>query len=205
MGDERAWDRLVGRLEPVVRRVAAGFRLADADADDVIQRTWMQLLISIDKVNDPLSLPGWVATTARRLCLELYQRRTREIPMEVIEVRGTDPSTEGLAIVAERRRIVRRAVAGLPARQRNLVTLMLQCPDRPYCGARGCPRDADRQHRADLRPVRHAASRTQRARGAPRLVGRWRGGQGSAISVTSLAAAHFSPAFLAITSCQVIR
>jgi RNA polymerase sigma factor (sigma-70 family) len=131
-GDDRAWEQLVRRLDPLVRRVARGFRLAPSDVDDVVQRTWLTLLQRIHTVNDPARLPGWLATTTRRLCLDLLQGQLREIPMDAIEPCGAEPSPEDQVIAAEHSRMIRGAVAGLPKHQRTLVTLMTQDPVRPY-------------------------------------------------------------------------
>jgi RNA polymerase sigma factor (sigma-70 family) len=131
-GDKRAWEELVARLEPRVRRVARGFRLSASDVDDVVQHTWLKLLENIDKINDPACLPGWLATTARRMCLDVLQARMREMPVDEVEVRGEEPSCHDVVIAAERRHVVRRAVSELPRRQRRLVTLMTQGPDRAY-------------------------------------------------------------------------
>ena len=40
----------------------------DADADDVQQNVWLQLVSQLDTIRNPATLPGWLATTTRREC-----------------------------------------------------------------------------------------------------------------------------------------
>jgi DNA-directed RNA polymerase specialized sigma24 family protein len=67
-GDQRAWDALVERYAPLIWSICRGHRLGDADADagDVAQCVWLQLVRHIDQVRDPAALAGWLATTTRR-------------------------------------------------------------------------------------------------------------------------------------------
>ena len=67
-GDKQAWDALVERSAPLIWSICRGYRLSSADADDVGQRVWLQLVSELDKVRDPAALPGWLATTTQREC-----------------------------------------------------------------------------------------------------------------------------------------
>ena len=42
-----------------------------ADAEDISQSVWTQLLDHLGKIRDPAALPGWLATTTRKECLRL--------------------------------------------------------------------------------------------------------------------------------------
>ncbi len=66
-GDQQAWDALVERYAPLIWSICRRHRLAGADADDVGQGVWLQLAEQLDRVRDPAALPGWLATTTRRL------------------------------------------------------------------------------------------------------------------------------------------
>ena len=57
-GDKQAWDTLVERYAPLIWSICRRHRLADADADDVGQRVWLQLADHLDKIGDPAALPG---------------------------------------------------------------------------------------------------------------------------------------------------
>jgi RNA polymerase sigma factor (sigma-70 family) len=60
-GDKRAWDDLVERYAPLVWSICRRHRLSDADADDVQQSVWLQLVSQLDKIRDPAALSGWLA------------------------------------------------------------------------------------------------------------------------------------------------
>jgi RNA polymerase sigma factor (sigma-70 family) len=78
-GDQAAWDELVHRLGGLVWSICRSFRLDQADAADVFQFTWLQLLDHLDTIQDAAKLPGWLATTARRECTAMYRRRHRVV------------------------------------------------------------------------------------------------------------------------------
>jgi len=67
-GDKQAWDALVDRYAPLVWSICHRHRLSRADADDVGQSVWLQLVEHLGTVRDPAALPGWLATTTRREC-----------------------------------------------------------------------------------------------------------------------------------------
>ena len=144
-GDERAWSRLVARLEHVPRAVARSMRLSSADTQDVVQGTWLALFTHIDRIHDPTALPGWLATTARREALRLLQRPLREDltddPDVANRVDALTPETEVLA--REQQDVLARAIDSLPDRHRRLMTLLVDesAPDYEEISATlGVPR-----------------------------------------------------------------
>ena len=72
-GDKQAWDALVERYAPLIWSICRRHRLGDADAEDVGQSVWLQLVDQLDKIRDPAALPGWLATTTRRECLRVLR------------------------------------------------------------------------------------------------------------------------------------
>jgi hypothetical protein len=79
-GDEAAWRSTVRRFEGMVRSTARSVLRNDADVDEAVQRTWIQLLRSAARIKDPRCLPGWLATTARREALSVLRSQQRAIP-----------------------------------------------------------------------------------------------------------------------------
>ena len=59
-GDKQAWDALVERYAPLIWSICRRYRLADADADDVGQSVWLQLVDQLGQ--DPR--PGRAARLA---------------------------------------------------------------------------------------------------------------------------------------------
>jgi RNA polymerase sigma factor (sigma-70 family) len=133
-GDARAWDEIVNRFGGTLRAVTRGFRLSSADADDVIQTTWLRLLRSIDRIEDPGALRAWLVTTARRESLRSLQGRTREVLAEqpILEQVPDHALPDERLVEEERRRAVRAAIEDLPGRARALLQLLLNRPDYSY-------------------------------------------------------------------------
>jgi RNA polymerase sigma factor (sigma-70 family) len=133
-GDACAWDAIVARFGGAIRAVTRGFRLSPADADDVMQTTWLRLLRNIHRLDDPAALKAWLVTTARRESLRALQGQMREIPTddETLSARP-DPATIDEQLAAnERRRALRQAVDELPARPRILLRMLMASPDSSY-------------------------------------------------------------------------
>jgi len=122
-GDERAWSALVDEFSPVLRRVAGGFRLDAHRVDDVVQITWIRLLVSIGAIAEPAAVPGWLVTTVRREAIRaLRDVKRREVLVDQLPatLRDGSPPAEERLVQAERHDALRVAVRRLPARQRAL-------------------------------------------------------------------------------------
>ena len=77
-GESAAWDALVDQYSSLLWSIARSFRLSTADSADAIQTTWLRLVESLDRIEDPERLPGWLATTVRRECLRVLRQSKRE-------------------------------------------------------------------------------------------------------------------------------
>ena len=136
-GDQRAWDALVERYAPLIWSICRGHRLGDADAGDVAQRVWLQLVRHIDQVRDPAALAGWLATTTRRECLRSRAPcRARAWPADGPEA-GLTAGEQTLPVehellAAERQAALREALLALPPCCQQLITLLIQDPPVPY-------------------------------------------------------------------------
>ena len=135
-GDEQAWHALVEEFSPVLRRVAGGFRLDAHLVEDVIQATWIRLLVSIRAIDEPAAVPGWLVTTTRREAIRAVRARAREVPCEEPAVTTHDdaPPAVDVLVRGERRDALRAAVRRLPARQRALAEALLAEPRDGYAG-----------------------------------------------------------------------
>ncbi len=133
--DQCAWGRLVGEYTPLLKGVARRHRLGPFDQDEVVQRTWVALVRHIGRIRDPASLPFWLSTTARRESLHILQETAREVPdQELVDRRlpvGHDGGSTPV-VDAERRDVARKAVAGLPARHRALLSALAVEPALSY-------------------------------------------------------------------------
>jgi RNA polymerase sigma factor (sigma-70 family) len=133
-GDVRAWDALVQRYSPLLRRVARGYRLETHDVDDVVQACWVSLLTSLHGLREPQAVGAWLVTTARRQALRTHQRGVREVLAEapLAERHPALDCVETELIRSEQRAVLRAAVDRLPGRQRELMRTLIAEPDRSY-------------------------------------------------------------------------
>jgi len=146
-GQQTAWEVLVDEYSPLVWSVVRGFRLGHTQAADAAQITWLRLVEHLPDIRDPERLPGWLRTTARRVCLAIIRESGRERLTECFDDLGTtvdryrDAEYDGLeaAILRkERQAMVRQALAGLTERHRTLLALLVASPRMSYAeiGAR---------------------------------------------------------------------
>jgi hypothetical protein len=76
-GDRWAWERLVDQYARLIWAMTRDFKLAESDAADVAQVTWLRLLEHIDRLEHPARLGSWLAATARHECLRTVAARKK--------------------------------------------------------------------------------------------------------------------------------
>lgn len=142
-GDEAAWQRLVELFSGLVWSVTRAFRLANADAADVFQTTWLRLAEHIRRIDHPDRVGAWLATAARRECLQYLRSSGRAIPTDDLHrLEGTpvlDNPTEEAILEAEREQedaaravALWRAMGRLPARCHELLRVLMASPPPSY-------------------------------------------------------------------------
>jgi RNA polymerase sigma factor (sigma-70 family) len=133
-GDQRAWETLVARFDPLIRSVARRHRLAPADVDDVAQRTWLALVRHIGRLHDPAALGGWLATTARHEALRTLDHARRELPAEdACAPAATEEACETRRLEAlEERAALVGALERIRPLQRTLLWLLMAEPSLSY-------------------------------------------------------------------------
>jgi RNA polymerase sigma factor (sigma-70 family) len=136
-GEQRAWDVLVERYSPLIWSICRGHRLSDADAEDVVQRAWLQLVQQLDRIHDPVALPGWLATVTRRECLRVLHVMGRPQAAEYVQDADNLPdkqarTAEQELLEAERHAALREAFLDLPPSDQRLIALLIEDPPVPY-------------------------------------------------------------------------
>jgi RNA polymerase sigma factor (sigma-70 family) len=132
-GDQRAWQAIVEQYSRLVWSVARGYRLSEAQTADAVQTTWLRLLEHLSEIREPDRLPGWLRTTAQRVCLAMLRDARREAPIESCEETTVDlrwpvaeeAGPEECALRRDHQVLVRRAVATLPQRHQALLGLLV--------------------------------------------------------------------------------
>lgn len=121
---------LVDRFERLIWSVARRSGLSQEDAEDAVQQTWLRLLEKEASVRDPACLPGWLVTTAGRECRAVWRRQMREVVTDVLPESGSGERGPIDALLRQEQSCaLRRAVSGLPTRERALVVCLFR--DKP--------------------------------------------------------------------------
>lgn len=128
-GDKNAWEAIVDRYSNMVWTVARSHRLTAADAADVSQTTWLNLLDHLDDIREPERVGAWLATTARRESLRVIRMGQRQVamPNEQIDERdhGTHRALDSDLLEAERDVALWDAFDRLPERCRLILPLLM--------------------------------------------------------------------------------
>ena len=136
-GDEQAWQEIVERYAPLLASVIRRFQLTRPEAQDVGQIVWLRLVEHLGNLREPRALPMWIITTAKRESLRCLSDRRRAVPHDPLDPSWQSSPTEdaepatGL-LNAERHEALLAGLAELPARQRELLLLLVADPPLSY-------------------------------------------------------------------------
>jgi RNA polymerase sigma factor (sigma-70 family) len=142
-GDEVAWRGLVARFSNLVWAVARAHRLANADAADVYQTTWLRLAEHIGRIEHPERVGAWLATAARRECLQSLRLTAKTAPtddMDRLDITAAvgNPTEEAVLAAETGREDAARAAAmwrafeRLSGRCRELLRILMASPPPSY-------------------------------------------------------------------------
>jgi RNA polymerase sigma factor (sigma-70 family) len=135
-GDLQAWERLVDQYARLIWSITGEFKLAESDAADVAQTTWLRLLEHIDRIDYPARVGSWLATTARHECLRsLAAHKKLVLSQDDIELAAVDvyePPVDERLLAAESAQTVRDAMSRLPGRWQQLLEMLMADPPVAY-------------------------------------------------------------------------
>lgn len=133
-GDGRAWEAIVARFSGLVWAIARAHRLAPPDALDVSQVVWLRLLENLDRINEPERLGAWLASVARRECLLILSKASREQMVTAFDAATPvdDSEVAQHLLVDERNAELWRAVAMLPEKCGCLLRILMSDPRPNY-------------------------------------------------------------------------
>lgn len=134
-GDRQAFDQLVEVVSPLMWRTTRGAGLDRVTAEDVVQTVWMRLLHSAESIRDPQTVVKWLLTSTRREAWRV-SKHVREDRSRTAAVFGVDdegllgvpdrhrPGPEEVVVTGDRRQRLWRHVQELPARCRQLLSVI---------------------------------------------------------------------------------
>ena len=135
-GDKQAWETLVERYAPLIWSTCRRYQLSSADAADIGQAIWLQLMDQLGKVRDLAALTGWLAATTQRECGKVRraahgpQAAGKALAAETIPDDQTGNAEQEL--LGERHATLREAFVGLPPCCQQLIALLAQDPPASY-------------------------------------------------------------------------
>jgi RNA polymerase sigma factor (sigma-70 family) len=133
-GDEDAWTDIVRGQSSVIWSVIRKYRIPDDSATDVYQAVWLAALEKIQTIQDGRYIAGWLATTAKRECLNLIRKTDRIRYVDTLADHHADgaKSPEEQCICSIRDQTVRRAIGRLQERDRKLLHVLMAEPRPRY-------------------------------------------------------------------------
>jgi RNA polymerase sigma factor (sigma-70 family) len=134
-GDRGALEELVRVMSPVLWHVVRATGLGRADAEEVVQTTWLALVRSAESISDAQAVTRWLCTTARREAWRAGRRdgRVRLAETDVLDDRlPREHSAEHEVVLDDERARLWQAVDRLPERCRRLLRIVAAEPRPDY-------------------------------------------------------------------------
>lgn len=124
-GDQLAWEALVEKYKRMVYAVPTRYRLPPEEAADVFQGVWMDLHRDLPRLERAASLRGWLLTATARRSLLHKKRRARHTTLSAVGLpEAAEPEMTAIRHEAEQEQRLKEAMARLPERCRQLVTML---------------------------------------------------------------------------------
>ena len=135
-GEQWAWERLVDQYERLIWAITRDFKLAESDAADVFQVTWLRLFEHINRLKSPDRVGSWLAATARNECLHSLAVRKKVVlghdDLALEASAAPEPDIDESLLADERAQMVREALSCLPSRWQRLLALLMADPPVSY-------------------------------------------------------------------------
>jgi RNA polymerase sigma factor (sigma-70 family) len=114
-GDRPAWDALILRYNKLIYSIAVDFGFNESDSRDVVQNVCLKLYKGLHSLRESGKVYAWLMTTTKRECLDLAERKQRDVVPEGETEEPADPARtlEEIMISAEKQQGVREAVGEL--------------------------------------------------------------------------------------------
>jgi RNA polymerase sigma factor (sigma-70 family) len=134
-GRREAIGELVSELSPLLWQVARASGLSSADAEDVLQSVWLNLLASLDDIRTPGSLTSWLVTATRRQAWRVRASDRRQRPVDhewLTAIPDAGADSEQHLIMKDEQRELWEALRSLPGRCQKLLRIVAFVPRPDY-------------------------------------------------------------------------
>ena len=136
-GNARSWRDLVQRYRRLVFGIPRALGLQPADAEEVFQHTFAELVRALPNLRDANRLAGWLATTAHRESIHVRRGDRRRLRLaEDVVIQGlfqdAPPAADAAIERLYEREQLARALEQLGDPCRRLLLAMFSDPPRPY-------------------------------------------------------------------------
>jgi RNA polymerase sigma-70 factor, ECF subfamily len=122
--DAQAFGKLIAKYHGLVFRIVWRITNGNAEAEDIAQEAFLKLWNNPSQLREAGALKGWLARVAHNLAMDWFRRRNHGASLDQIDVADQRPSAEenmSRDWVTQR---INSAVAKLPERQKQVVTLV---------------------------------------------------------------------------------
>jgi RNA polymerase sigma-70 factor, ECF subfamily len=132
-GDEDAFARLVANHGALLRRVALRYVGDAALAEDVVQETWLAVLVGIERFEQRSSLKTWMLSIVANRARTRHAREPRNVPLSAVgdDAPSQQPGPEATLLAREAFAVAGAAVRALPARQHDVIARAVGGRRRP--------------------------------------------------------------------------
>lgn len=93
-GEARAFEILMRRHNRLLFRSARGIVGDDAEAQDVVQETYLRAFSSLGSFRADSALGTWLARIALNVALDMQRKRSRSVPIDIHLDLSTEPAME---------------------------------------------------------------------------------------------------------------
>jgi RNA polymerase sigma factor (sigma-70 family) len=135
-GDDRAWSALIEKYKNLIYSIPLKYGAGPEDAADIFQSICLDLFNELPRLRKRAAFRSWLITVAAHQAFQ-WKRKTRrraedELTPADEATLETEPSAD-LVEEVEREQMLREAIAELPPRCREMITMLFfQEPQVPY-------------------------------------------------------------------------
>lgn len=136
-GEALAFETLMRRHNRLLFRSARGVVGDDAEAQDVVQETYLRAFTTLSSFRGDCALGTWLARIAINVALDVQRKRSRSVPIDDTQAFGDEPAMEHVMAfnapaqaapeaqlaVRQTRALLQRAIDSLPPIYRSVFIL----------------------------------------------------------------------------------